>query len=82
MGHFEWLRAFKELGFFLDKALTVGDQQIIPRDVFHTLLEPKISAEHIEDVCVMHVVGKGLIDDKESIVTFDLIDYHAQATGY
>jgi lysine 6-dehydrogenase len=81
-GHFEWLRAFKELGLFSEEAISVGDQQIIPRDVFHTLLEPKISAEHIEDVCVMRVVGKGLKNGKETTVTIDLIDTFDEATGF
>ena len=82
LGHFEWLRAFKALGLFSEEALRVGDQQIIPRDVFHTLLEPKISTEHIEDVCAMRVIGKGLKDGKNSTVTIDLIDYFDEVTGF
>jgi len=82
LGHFEWLRAFKELGLFSEDVLSVGNQQIIPRDVFHTLLEPKISTEDIRDVCVMRVVGTGLKNGKETKVTIDLIDYYDEHTGF
>lgn len=81
-GHFEWLRAFKELGLFSEDPIEVNGEQIVPREVYHTLLEPKIRAEGIRDVCVMRVIGYGVKDGKESTVTVDLIDYFDQETGF
>ncbi len=81
-GHFEWLRAFKELGLFSEEKLQVNGYQIIPREVFHTLLEPKISAPEILDVCVMRVKGYGVKDGKDATVVIDLIDYYDDATGF
>ena len=81
-GHFEWLRAFKELGLFSEEAIDVNGQRVIPRNVYHTLLEPKIRGEEIRDVCVMRVVGYGLKDSKDAKVTVDLIDYYDQETGF
>jgi len=51
-GHFEWLRAFKELGLFSEEAIDIGGNQIVPRELYHALLEPKISTSEIRDVCV------------------------------
>ncbi|MBN1668198.1 MAG: saccharopine dehydrogenase NADP-binding domain-containing protein, partial [Anaerolineales bacterium] len=52
-GHYEWLRAFKTLGLFSEEPIQVGDQQVVPRDVYHALLAPHITAQHIEDICVI-----------------------------
>ena len=81
-GHFEWLRAFKELGLFSEKAIEVHGKQVIPREVYHALLEPKIRAEDIRDICVMRVVGYGLKDGKETTLTVDLVDRYDQETGF
>lgn len=81
-GHFEWLRAFKELGLFSEEAIEVNGKEVIPREVYHTLLEPKIRAEDIRDICVMRVVGSGIKDGKETTVTVDLVDSYDPETGF
>ncbi len=81
-GHFEWLRAFKALGLFSEDTLQVGDQIVVPREVYHTLLAPHISADEILDVCVIRVIGKGTKDGSEATVTIDLIDTFDPATGF
>jgi lysine 6-dehydrogenase len=81
-GHFEWLRAFKELGLFSEDPIHVGKQEIVPRHVYHTLLEPKISAPIIKDVCVIRVLGKGMKGGKQTTVRIDLIDYCDEQTGF
>lgn len=81
-GHFEWLRAFKELGLFSEQELQVNGYRVVPRQVYHTLLEPKIRAAEIRDVCVMRVNGYGKKDGKETKVVIDLIDYYDESTGF
>jgi lysine 6-dehydrogenase len=81
-GHFEWLRAFKALGLFSEESVQINGYRIVPREVFHTLLEPKISASEIRDVCAMRVVGYGKKAGEETTVTMDLIDYYDEATGF
>ena len=81
-GHFEWLRAFKTLGLFSEKPVEVSGQRVIPRHLYHTLLEPKLSGEDKRDICVMRAVGKGLRDGQEEIVTVDLVDRYDESTGF
>jgi lysine 6-dehydrogenase len=81
-GHFEWLKAFKTLGLFSEMPIQVGEQEVIPRPVYHALLEPQISASQIEDVCVIRVIGKGWKDGSRRTVTIDLIDYSDPVTGF
>ncbi len=81
-GHFEWLRAYKSLGLFSEHPIQVNQQTVIPRQVYHSLLEPKITNPYIEDVCIVRAVGKGLKDGKACKVTIDLIDYFDPHTEF
>ncbi|MFZ6029521.1 MAG: saccharopine dehydrogenase family protein [Chloroflexota bacterium] len=81
-GHYEWLRAYKALGLFSETPVEVNGQRIIPRQVYHTLLEPKISAAEIRDICVMRAVGKGKKNGHAATVTIDLVDRYDEATGF
>lgn len=81
-GHFEWLRAFKQLGLFSEKPVLVNGQPVTPRQLYHALLEPQISAPVVHDVCVVRIVGKGVKDGQETAVTIDLLDSFDEATGF
>jgi lysine 6-dehydrogenase len=81
-GHYEWLRAYKTLGLFSEEPVKVGDQIVVPRHLYHTLLEPKITALEIRDVCVIRIRGLGLKDGKRTEVVIDLIDQYDEKTGF
>lgn len=81
-GHFEWLRAYKALGLFSEEAVQVAGTTIIPRQLYHFLLEPKITASLIRDVCVIRVRGVGIKGSQKTSVSVDLIDYFDEKTGF
>jgi lysine 6-dehydrogenase len=81
-GHFEWLRAFKELGLFSEKPINVNGKNIAPRDFFHKLLEPKISTTEIRDVCIVRVNAVGVKNNRNIQLEIDLIDYYDDNTGF
>jgi lysine 6-dehydrogenase len=81
-GHFEWLRAFKTLGLFSEQQVEVDGQSVIPRQLYHTLLEPQLSSNDKRDICVMRAVGKGLRRGEEVAVTVDLVDRYDEVTGF
>lgn len=81
-GHYEWFRAYKELGLFSEEPIDVNGQQITPRDLFHTLLAPKIIFDELDDVCIMVSRGVGMRDGKEAEVTITLLDYADPETGF
>jgi lysine 6-dehydrogenase len=59
-GHAAQFRAFRDLGLFSTRPVTVGEATAAPRDVFHALLEPLIRARPGEpDVVVARVVARG-----------------------
>ena len=82
-GHFEWLRAFKALGLFSETSIRVGEQTVVPREVYHALLAPKIAADGpVDDICVIRVIGRGIKDRTDAEVAIDLIDYADPETGF
>lgn len=81
-GHYQWFRAFQTLGLFEEEPIQVGDQQVVPREVYHTLLAPHISAPLIKDVCLFRGVGVGVKDGAETRLNVDIIDYYDEETGF
>jgi len=81
-GHFHTFEAFKRLGLFSEEPIEVDGQKVIPRQVYHALLEPKITALLIKDICLMRAVGVGEKDGREARVTVDMIDRYDESTGF
>lgn len=81
-GHCEWFRAFKTLGLFAEEPIQVGDQTVVPREVYHALLEPHITAPLIKDLCLIRARAVGMKDGRETTVVVDLIDYYDEETGF
>ena len=81
-GHFHTFEGFKRLGLFSEESIEVNGQMIVPRQVYHALLAPKISAERVADICVMRAVGVGEKDGREATVVVDLTDGYDEETGF
>ncbi|HUL79059.1 MAG TPA: saccharopine dehydrogenase C-terminal domain-containing protein [Vicinamibacteria bacterium] len=81
-GHFATFEAYKRLGLFSEVAVEVDGQAVVPRSLYHRLLEPMIAAQAIRDVCVMRAVGVGEKDSRPARVTVDLVDRYDPATGF
>jgi lysine 6-dehydrogenase len=81
-GHFATFEAYKRLGLFSEEAVEVDGERVVPRRLYHRLLEPKITAPLIRDVCVMRALGVGEKEGRPARVTVDLVDRHDPATGF
>jgi lysine 6-dehydrogenase len=81
-GHYEWLRAYKALGLFSEEPIKVGQDTVIPRQIYHSLLEPQIACEDCRDVCVIRAKGTGRKAGRPATVTIDLFDYYDETTGF
>jgi lysine 6-dehydrogenase len=80
-GHYEWFRAFKTLGLFGEQPIEVRGQKVVPRDVLHALLAPRITAEVVKDVCLMRCKGVGRKDGRDTTVLVTLVDRYDPTTG-
>jgi len=81
-GTFAQLKAFSDLGLFDVKPVRVDANEVIPRDVFHVLFEPKVRVDEVEDVCIVHIRAIGKKDGQRTEVTVEVIDYFDPATGF
>ena len=83
-GHYAQFKAFKDLGLFSEESLEVvpGGDIVNPRQFYHTLLEPQISAENLKDVCIMRARGIGKKDGKDVVITVEVVDYYDEETGF
>jgi lysine 6-dehydrogenase len=81
-GHFAQLRAFYDLGLWRTDPIRVGAQEIVPRDVFHSLFEPMVRFPGEKDVCVIRIQATGLKGGQRTEVVLDLMDLYDEETGF
>ncbi len=83
-GHCAMFKAYEQLGLLGLDPVDVQGAAVVPRDVLHALLEPRIGASTgpVKDVCVMRVTGTGLRDGKPGRFTIELVDRFDEATGF
>ncbi len=81
-GHFAQFKAFKDLGLFSEDPISIDGITVIPRQVYHHLLQPQIEVERVIDVCVMRCQAIGEQDGQEIMLTIELVDYYDEKTGF
>lgn len=87
-GHCAQFKAFRDLGLFSREPVTVGDQAVVPRELYHILLEPHIvptslqAEPAVRDVCVIRVKAVGTQERQPAEAVVDLVDYYDEATGF
>lgn len=81
-GHLAQFRAFRDLGLFSTEPVTVNGQSVQPRSVYHTLLEPKLRSESVEDVGLIRARAVGDRDETRVVATLELVDYSQPETGF
>ncbi len=80
-GHYAAFRAFKELGLFGEEPVVVGEQSVVPRELYHALLAPQIVRPGIRDMCIMHAEAVGEKDGEAHVAAVDVHDRYDEATG-
>jgi lysine 6-dehydrogenase len=81
-GHFDWLRAFKTLGLFSEAPIRVAGHEVVPREVYHALLEPRLRQADPRDVCVIRARAVGRKDGRAAVAVADLVDRYDETTGF
>lgn len=81
-GHFAQLRAFYDLGLWDLSPILVNGVEVVPRDVFHALFEPKVVFPQDRDRVIVRVKATGKKDDREAEALVELIDDYDETTGF
>jgi lysine 6-dehydrogenase len=85
-GHFNQLRAFWDLGLWNLKPMMVSGNEVVPRDVFHALYEPKVifpdEPEKSKDIVFVRVKALGKKGGKPAQAVVELQDHFDEKTGF
>ena len=81
-GHWSQFKSFADLGLLGLEQVQVGDQKVIPRDLLHALLEPRIVDRDVRDICVIRVRCTGEKGENECEVLVQLIDTFDEETRF
>ena len=81
-GHWDQFKAYSMLGLFETEPVNIGDAEIAPRDFFHKLLEPKISAVKFEDLGIIKIFAEGIKNGKRASYELELIEIYDKETGF
>ena len=82
-GHFAEWKAYMQAGLLETEPIEVQGVRVSPREVLHTLLDPKLRAKPGEpDLVIVRVLAKGKKDGRAARVLLDLIDRYDEATGF
>jgi lysine 6-dehydrogenase len=81
-GHYEKLKLFKELGFFSLDALDVKGKSVVPRDLFHAVMDKTWTFPNEPDLLILRI---DVIGKKNGIQTrhrTEIIDRQDAKTGF
>jgi lysine 6-dehydrogenase len=82
-GHAAQWKAFSDAGLLELEPIKVNGVQVVPREVLHALLEPKIIAPpHFKDAVLIRTLATGQHQSRAAEAQVDLIDYYDAATGF
>jgi lysine 6-dehydrogenase len=81
-GHVKQFKAFSQLGLFQEEPVEVRGQRVVPRDLFHTLLEPKIRQDDVWDVAVIRVKCMGEKEGRQAEAQVELMDHFDEESGF
>jgi lysine 6-dehydrogenase len=81
-GHYAQLRAFYDLGLWDLEPVPVGGVEVVPRDLFHALFEPKVHFPGDKDLVIVRVKALGKKDGQEAEALVEMIDYFDDETGF
>jgi len=81
-GHFAQLRTFYDLGLWDLTPIRVGEVEVVPRDVFHALFEPKVTYPEDKDVVIVRVKALGKKNGQDAEAVVELIDCFNEETGF
>ncbi|MFT7620439.1 MAG: lysine 6-dehydrogenase [Planctomycetota bacterium] len=82
-GHYERFKVMHDLGLLDLKPIELGSgQKIVPRDVFHAVVSPKLSFPGDRDLVILRVSVAGRRDGHEYKVVLEVMDFEDDASGF
>jgi lysine 6-dehydrogenase len=80
-GHAHIMKAIRDLGLLDLEPVKVGDAEVAPRDLFISVVDPKLRKPESPDLVALRVEVVGEADGRPRTVRYDLLDYYNPKTG-
>jgi lysine 6-dehydrogenase len=80
-GHAQIMESIRELGLLDLEPVDVKGTKVVPRDLFVSLVGPKLTKPKGQDLLALRVTVTGKKSGKAATRQFDLIDYYDPKTG-
>lgn len=81
-GHWEWFKAYSELGLFEEEPVDFKGVKISPREFYHLLLEPKLKTKNPKDIGIVLVTAVGIKEGRKEKLSLSVIQKYDDATGF
>jgi len=87
-GHYERIKAMADLGLLSAEPIRLGDVEVVPREIFHKVVAPRIAFPNDKDLVVLRVscIGEAVAprakDKKRFEVLLDVMDFYDESTGF
>lgn len=80
-GHAKIMRAIRDLGLLETEPAQVNGYTVVPRDVFVSVVSPRLTKPETRDLVAMRVIVEGKAGRKQKRLTWDLLDRYDPETG-
>ncbi len=80
-GHASIMRAVRELGLLGLEPVAVDGQEVVPRDLFIAVVEPRLRRTGGKDLVAMRVEVDGRKDGEPRRIVYDMLDYFDEKNG-
>lgn len=81
-GHHAKFKVLKDLGLLSLDAVEVKGQDVVPRDLFHTVAKERLTFEDKRDLVIIQSVCTGKKDGQDCILSYTILDYYDNATQF
>ncbi len=81
-GHWDEMKAYRQLGLFKNENIKLNDTKVNIREFYHHLLEKQITSDDKHDICFMRTLAKGIKDNKETSYQCDVVEEYDDKTGF
>lgn len=81
-GHFEKMNVLNELGFLDLDPVTIGETEVVPRDLAMALLEPRMKGGSDKDITVVRVDATGILNGQPAEHTWEMVDVYDDERQY
>jgi len=81
-GHWQLMKAYRQLGLFSENEIIYNGNKIIPRDFYHHLLEPILNSNDNNDICIMRTEAFGTNNENKAAFRFEVIEKYDSKTGF